>query len=83
MSDDISNISSKLKLFDLFIALALKVILTCWKGNSKICTLTWWNLICNEHRLSTVSTITLSLKIKTDLLWLPFTSYLSSHPSLH
>lgn len=76
ISADFDHLPSKTILFDLFIPIAFKVILTCWKDNSKLSFLLWWNLICDEHRIASVSHSSIF-----DLLWLPFTAFLSSHSS--
>lgn len=76
------HLSPKLQLLDLFIVLAFKVILSCWKEVSKLSALTWWNLIYDEHRIHTVSLLTVHQKIKSDLYWLPFNTFFSLHSSL-
>lgn len=81
LSPDFDQVASKSILLDLFIAVAFKVILMCWKDNSKLSFVLWWNLICDEHRIASVSNRSLHSKIKSDLLWMPFSTYLSSSPS--
>ena len=78
LSHYIQNVDIKPTLFDLFIALAFKVIMSCWKDASKLSLVTWWNFICDEHRIHTVTILSLHQKVKLDLYWLPFTNYLQS-----